>query len=77
MSNSVPTKQYLQVGLLLFLNLKKSATEAHRLLSELYPEYTTEVSVCQQWFARFKSGDFDTEDKQRSGPSKKFVDEEL
>ena len=77
MSNYVPTKQHLRGGLLLFFNLKKSATEAHRLLSEAYPEYAPEVRVCQQWFARFKSGDFDTEDKDRSGPSKKFEDEEL
>ena len=73
MSNYVPTKQHLREGFLLFFNLKKGATEAHRLLSEAYSEFR----VCQQWFARFKSGDFDTEDKERSGPSKKFEDEEL
>ena len=58
--------------LLLFFNLKKSATAAHRLLSEAYPEYTAEVRACKQWFARFKSSDFETEDKERLGPSKKF-----
>ena len=59
----------------LFFNLKKSATEA--LLSEAYPEYAPEVRECQLWFARFKSADFNTEDKERSGPSKKFEDHEL
>ena len=60
----------------MLFNLKKCRTEAHRLLSA-YPEYGPEVRVCQQWFARFKSSDFDTEDKERTGPSKKIDDEEL
>ena len=74
MSNYVPTKQHLREDLLLFFNLRKSTTEARRLLSEAYAEYAPEVRVCQQCFARFKSNDFDTEDKERSGPSKKFED---
>ena len=77
MSKYEPTKQHLRESLLLFFNLKKSATEAHRLLSEAYPEYAPEVRVCQQWFARFRSGDFDVEDKERPGQPKKFEDEEL
>ena len=55
--------------MLLFFNLRKSATAAHRLLSKAYAEYAPEVRVCQQWFERFKSGHFDIEGKERSGPS--------
>ena len=33
--------------------------------------------MCEYWFRRFKSGDFDIEDKERSGQPKKFEDEEL
>lgn len=77
MSSYIPTKQHLRECLLLFFNLKKNATEAHRLLSEAYPEYAPEVRVCQKWFAQFKSGAFDVKDKERPGQPKKFVDKEL
>jgi len=73
----VPTNQHLREALLLYFNKKKSATETHRLLSETYPEHCPSIRVCQQWFARFKSGDFDTKDKERTGRPKKFEDEEL
>lgn len=77
MSNYVPTKQHLREVLLYLFNLKKNASEAHRLVSEAYPEYCPDVRMCQKWFARFKSGDFDIEDKERPGQPKKFDDEEL
>jgi len=35
------------------------------------------IRTCQEWFQRFKSGDFDVNDKHRSGQPKKFEDEEL
>lgn len=63
--------------LLFYFNIKKKATEAHELLLEAYPEYALELRMCQYWFARFKSGDFDIEDKERPGQPKKFEDEEL
>ena len=33
--------------------------------------------MCQKWFARFKSGDFDLEDQERAGCPKKFEGAEL
>ena len=33
--------------------------------------------MCQKWFARFKSDDFDLEDEERPGQPKKFEDEKL
>lgn len=63
--------------LLFFFNSKKSAVESHRLLWETYGEHTPLVKTCEYWFRRFKSGDFDIEDKKRPGQPKKFEDEEL
>jgi [histone H3]-lysine36 N-dimethyltransferase SETMAR len=77
MSNFVPSKQHLREVLIHYFHLKKSATEAQRLLIEAYPEYSVSIRMCQEWFVRFRSGDFDTEDKERPGPSKKFEDDEL
>lgn len=77
MSNFVPTKQHLREVLIYFFNLKKSAAEAHRLLSDAYPDCVVSISTCERWFVRFRSGDFDVEDKERSGQPKKFEDTEL
>jgi len=33
--------------------------------------------LCKEWFRRFKDGDFNVEDKSRSGQPKKFEDKEL
>jgi histone-lysine N-methyltransferase SETMAR len=73
MSAYVPTKQHLREILLYYFNINKNASEAHRLLAEAYPKY----SMCQNWFRRFKDGDFDVEDKDRPGQPKKFEDAEL
>lgn len=73
----MPTKQHLREVLICFFHLKKNATEAHHLLTEAYPNYAIDKRMCQRWFARFKNGDFDVEDKKRSGQPKKFEDEEL
>ena len=77
MSSFVPTKQHLREVLIYFFNLEKSAAESHRLLSEAYPECALSVSTCERWFVRFRSGDFDVEDKERPGQPKKFEDAEL
>lgn len=77
MSNFEPSKQHLREVLIFLFHSKKSASEAHRLITETYPDYSVDVRMCQRWFARFKSGDFDTEDKERPGQEKKFEDEEL
>lgn len=77
MSHFVPSKQHLREALLLLFNSKRNATQAHEFLSEVYPEYAPEIRTCQKWFARFKSGDFDLEDKERPGQPKKFEDAEL
>lgn len=77
MSKFVPTKRNLREALLFCFHLKKTAAESHRLLQEAYGEHALSERSCREWFARFKSNDFDTEDKERSGGPKKFEDEEL
>lgn len=77
MSTFEPSKQHLREVLLFMFNSKKSAAESHRLLLGTYTEHSISIKMCEYWFRRFKSGDFDIEDKERSGQPKKFEDEEL
>lgn len=57
--------------------LKKSSAETHRLLVEAYGEQALAESTCREWFRKFRSNDFDVEDKEREGAPKKFEDAEL
>ena len=77
MSNFVPETVFLRGVLLHYFNMKKTAAESHRILVEVYGEHALAERSCPKWFARFKSGDFDLEDKERPGQPKKFEDEEL
>lgn len=57
---------------------KKTATESHRLLVEVYGENDLAKTECFEWFKRFRSGDFDTDDKERPGqPESPFDSEEM
>ncbi|UYV68292.1 SETMAR [Cordylochernes scorpioides] len=58
-------------------NSTKSATDGHRLLCEAYGKHALSIKSCEYWFRRFKSGDFDTRDKERGGRPIKFEDAEL
>lgn len=77
MSQFEPNKRHLREALLFCFHLKKSAAEAHRMIQEAYGEGCVADSMCRGWFRRFKSGDFDVEDKERAGRPKTFVDQEL
>lgn len=70
-------KQHLREVLLGHFFSKKTAAESHRLLEEVYGENSLARRQCFEWFARFKSGDFDIRDKERPGQPKKFEDAEL
>jgi len=69
-------KQHLREVLIFCFNWKKSATEAHRMLVEVYDTIPIYKS-CREWFQRFKDGDFSVEDKPHFGQPKKFEDKEL
>jgi len=47
------------------------------MLVEVYGDTALTDKSCREWFRRFKDGDFNVEDKPRSGQSKKFEDKEL
>lgn len=55
---------------------KKSAAEAHRVLVETYGDNALSNTTCRDWIRRFKSNDFDLENKERSGAPTKFEDKE-
>ena len=73
----MPEKVFLRGVLLLYFNMKKTAAKSHRILVEVYGENALAERTCQKWFARFKSGDFGLEDKERLGQPKKFENEQL
>ena len=77
MSSFEPNKRYLREFLIYFFNLKKSVTEAHRLLVETYVDACLSQRSCREWFQKFKNGEFDFEDKERSGRPKVYEDAEL
>lgn len=77
MSSFVPNKQHLREALLFCFNLKKNAAEARCLLEEAYGEHAPSKTTCEDWFKRFRSGDFDTKDKKRSGRPKTIEDADL
>ena len=77
MSSFEPNKRHLRELLIYFFNLKKSAAEAHRLLIEAYGNAALSDRSCREWFQKFKNGEFEVEDKERSGRPKVYEDAEL
>lgn len=77
MSSFVPDKKFLRGVLLHYYFMKQTAVKTHRILTEVYGDHVITERTCQNWFKRFKSGNFALEDDERSGPPKKFEDAEL
>ncbi|GFV02815.1 histone-lysine N-methyltransferase SETMAR [Trichonephila clavipes] len=51
----------------LFGKKGKNAVQAGKKLTDVYGEGVLTVRQCQNWFAKFRSGDFDVEDAPHSG----------
>ena len=68
---------YLRRILLHYFIQKKFAAEAHKILVETDSDHALLKTTCRDWFRGFKNNDFDVEDKEYSGTSKRFEDEEL
>ena len=47
------------------------------MLVEAFGEQVPTVKTCERWFQRFKSGDFDVDDKECGKPPKRYEDAEL
>ncbi|GFT99710.1 uncharacterized protein TNCV_1140961 [Trichonephila clavipes] len=63
MSAYEPNSRHLREVLIFCFNMKKSAAEAHRMLSNTYGEAAISKSTYREWFQRLKNGDFDVEDQ--------------
>jgi len=70
-------KLFFRYVLLYYFDLKKTAANAHRLLSEVYGDGTPSKRTCRVWFERFRNGDFDVRDKEHPEQPKKCEDFEL
>ena len=68
MSVYEPNSRHLREVLIFCFNMKKSAAEAHRMLSNTYGEAISE-RTCREWFQRFKNGDFDVQGSVFGGTS--------
>ena len=77
MSVCEPGSRHLREVLNFCLHLKKTAAEAHRMLSSTYGEVALSERTCREWFQRFKSGDLDVEDQHGGGKEKIFEDSEF
>ena len=63
MSVYEPNSRHLRKVLIFCFNMKKSAVEAHRMLSNIYGEAAISERTCREWFQHFKNGDFDVENR--------------
>ncbi|UYV70292.1 hypothetical protein LAZ67_7002414 [Cordylochernes scorpioides] len=77
MAITEPKSAHLREVLLFAFNWKKSATEAHRMLEEVYSDHALSKSQCYRWFKKFQSGDFELDNEPRGKPPQKFEDAEL
>ena len=70
------SKLHFRPVLRFLFDMRKSVAEAQKVLEETYTNDVPSLSNCKFWFTRFKSGDFDLNDKERPGQPKKFEDSE-
>ncbi|GFW55586.1 HTH_48 domain-containing protein [Trichonephila clavipes] len=60
-------KQHFRHILLFYYRKGKNAVQARKKLTDVYGEGVLTVRQCQNWFAKFRSGNFDVEFAPRSG----------
>ena len=77
MSKYVPSNNDLRGALIFCFHLGKSAIESHRTLVEAYGDHALGQTQCNEWFNKFKSGNFDVRNTDRGKPPKLFEDVEL
>ena len=63
MSVFEPNSRNLREVLIFSFHLKKTAAEAHQMLSRTYGKAALSERTCHEWFQGFKSGDFDVENR--------------
>ncbi|VDD77281.1 unnamed protein product [Mesocestoides corti] len=60
-------KRRLRFILLFYFIKGRKAAEAHKAICEVYGSDCITENTCQNWFKKFRSGDFSLKDKRRSG----------
>ena len=70
-----PNSRHLREVLIFCFHSKKTAAEAHQMLSSTYAEAAFSKRTCRKWFQRFRGGDFDVEDRHGGGKNKIFEEE--
>ena len=60
--NMEDNKQHFRHIFLFYYSKCKNAIQARKKLTDVYGEDVLTVRQCQNWFAKFRSGNFDVED---------------
>ena len=77
MSVFEPSSRRFREVLIFCFRLKKTETEAYRMLSSTHGEAPFSEKMCHEWFQLFKSGELDVEDRHSGRKEKTFKDFEL
>ena len=69
-------KEHYRHILLFYFRKEKNASQAHKKLCAVYGDEALKERLCQNWFNKFRSGDFSLKDEKRSDRPVK-VDDDL
>ena len=72
----IPDFHFRQI-LLYYFRKGKNAVQARKKLYDVYGEKSLTERQCQNWFARFRSGDFHLKDARRSGRPTEVNDDKI
>ena len=72
----IPDSHFLHI-LLYYFRKGKGAVHTRKKLYDVYSEKSLTERQCQNWFARYRSGDFDLKDAPRSGRPTEVDDEKI